>query len=74
MITTMLWPMALKAAEERLTILSLDVNNSTPMSKWSGNDCQIFVKDVHTWGCPVFVLNGRLQSDPKGVPRWEPTS
>jgi len=61
MITTMLWPMALKAAEERLNILSLDMDGQTPQSKWSGDDCQIFVKDFHTWGCPVFVLDGRLQ-------------
>ena len=44
------------------------------MSKWSGNNCQLFVKDFHTWGCPGFVLEGRLQSDPKGVPKWEPQS
>ena len=74
MITTMLWPMALKAAEERLNILSLDMDGQTPLSKWSGDDCQIFVKDFHTWGCPVFVLDGRLQSNPKGVPKWEPRS
>ena len=72
MITTMLWPMALKAAEERLNALSLDADGSTPLSKWSNTDCQIFAKDYHTWGCPVFVLDGRLQSDPKGVPKWEP--
>lgn len=72
MITTMLWPMALKAAEERLNHLSLDMNGETPLSKWTGTDCQILVKDFHTWGCPVFVLDGRLQSNPKGVPKWEP--
>ena len=66
--------MALKAAEERLNILSLDMDGQTPQSKWSGDDCQIFVKDFHTWGCPVFVLDGRLQSNPKGVPKWEPRS
>ena len=72
MITTMLWPMALKAAEERLNSLSLDMDGKTPLSKWSNSDCQIFVKDFHPWGCPVFVLDGRLQSNPKGVPKWEP--
>ena len=29
---------------------------------------------LHTWGYPVFILDGRLQSDPKGVPKWEPRS
>ena len=74
MITTMLWPMALKVAEERLNSLSLDVDGKTPLSKWSDTDCQIFVKDYHAWGCPAFVLDGRLQTNPKGVPKWEPRS
>ena len=72
MITTMLWPMALKASEERLNALSLDMDGTTPLSKWSKTESRIFAKDFHTWGCPVFVLDGRLQSNPKGVPKWEP--
>ncbi|KAL7470955.1 hypothetical protein ACHAXS_011261 [Conticribra weissflogii] len=72
MITTMLWPQALKAAETRLNHLSINSNGDTPLSRFANVDCQVFVRDFHTWGCPVFVLDGRLQSDPKGVPKWEP--
>jgi len=25
----------------------------------------------NTFGCPCYVLDARLQSDPKGVPKWE---
>ena len=28
--------------------------------------------DFHTFGCPCYILDARLQSDPKGVPKWEP--
>ena len=69
----MLWPMVLKAAEEeQLNSLPLNMDGKTPISKWSSSDCHIFVKDYHTWGCPVSVLDGCLQSNPKGVPKWEP--
>ncbi|KAL7462239.1 hypothetical protein ACHAXS_002628 [Conticribra weissflogii] len=54
MISTMLWPMALKAAENRLNHLSLAADGMTPLTKFSGN--------------------GRLQTNPKGVPKWEPRS
>ena len=70
----MIWPMALKAAEERPNTLSLDIDGTAPLSKWSENECQIFVKDFYTWRCPVFVLDGRLQLAPNGVPKWEPRS
>ncbi len=72
MITTMLWQQALKAAETHLNHLSMNANGKTLLSQFAQVDCQVSVQDFHTWGCPVFVLNGRLQSDPKGVPKWEP--
>ncbi len=30
------------------------------------------LRDFHTWGCPCFVLDNRLQTNPKGIPKWEP--
>ena len=42
------------------------------LSKLSDRKCHVFVKDFHTWGCPIFVLDGCLQSNPKGVLKWEP--
>ncbi|KAL7464858.1 hypothetical protein ACHAXS_005186, partial [Conticribra weissflogii] len=72
MITTMLWPQALKAAETRLNHLTINADGQSPISKFASVDCQVFIRDFHAWGCPAFVLDGRLQSDPKGVPKWEP--
>ena len=31
------------------------------------------LRDVHTWGCPVYVLDPTLQAGKK-IPRWEPRS
>ena len=28
--------------------------------------------DFHTFRCPCYVLDSRLQIDPKEVPKWEP--
>ncbi|KAL7463822.1 hypothetical protein ACHAXS_004178 [Conticribra weissflogii] len=70
MITTMLWPQALKAAETHLNHLPVNIDGKTSLSCFADVDCQVFARDFHTWGCPVFVLDGRLQSDPKGVPKY----
>ncbi|KAL7461231.1 hypothetical protein ACHAXS_001651, partial [Conticribra weissflogii] len=72
MITTMLWPQALKAAETRLNYLTLNAEGRSPISRFALVESQVFIRDFHTWGCPAFVLDGRLQSDPKGVLKWEP--
>jgi len=32
------------------------------------------LKHYHTFGCPVYILDSRLQTNPKGVPKWEPRS
>ncbi len=66
--------MALKAAETCLNQLTLSANEKTPLSKFSGIVCQIFIRNFHAWGCPVFVLDGHYQTNPKGVPKWEPQS
>ncbi len=72
MITTMLWPQALKAAETRLNHLSMNADSKTLLSRFADVDCHAYIQDFHPWGCPVFALDGRLQSDSKGVPKWEP--
>ena len=32
------------------------------------------IKQKHTFGCPVFVLDHRLQSSSAGPPKWDPRS
>ena len=72
-ITTMLWPFALKAAQDRINQLDLDVNGKTPDMKFSNVDGRSMkLQDFHTFGCSCYVLDSRLQTNPKGVPKWEP--
>ena len=72
-ITTMLWPYALKAAQDRINQLNIDLHGKTPDMKFSGvASTNLRMRDFHTWGCPCYILDSRLQTDPKGVPKWEP--
>ena len=72
-ITTMLWPFALKAAADRKNQLNMDLEGNTPDMKFSDVATKsLRLKDFHTFGCPCYVLDSRLQSSTKGVPKWEP--
>ena len=69
-IGTILWPFALKAAEDRRNHLKLDENGLAPINKFSRTFVLIDIKSWHPWGCPVFVLDKRAQSG--CIPKWEP--
>ncbi|KAL7460839.1 hypothetical protein ACHAXS_001279 [Conticribra weissflogii] len=72
-ITTMLWPLALKAAQDRMNQLTVDLDGKTPEMKFSDvASATIRLCNCHTWGCPCYILDSRLQTNPKGVPKWEP--
>src|SRR6056300_1274480 len=72
-ITTMLWPFALKAAQDRLNQLNIDLDGKTPDMKFSGvASMALRLRDFHTFGCPCYILDSRLQTNQKGVPKWEP--
>ena len=36
------------------------------------SDITICLRELHTFGCPCYILDSRLQTNPKGVPKWEP--
>ena len=71
-ITTILWPYALKSACARYNQLHLDENGASPESKFASVDHPPILSNRHPWGCPVFILNKEAQ-DGKS-PKWEPRS
>ena len=72
-ITTMLWPFAIKAARDRMNELNFGIDGKTPDMRFSGVGVKsLRLRDFHTFGCPCYVLDSRLQTDPKCVPKWEP--
>ena len=55
--------------------LNVDLNIETPDMKFSNNKAvNVQLKHYHTFGCPVYILDSRFQTNPKGVPKREPRS
>ena len=72
----MLWTFALLAAADRMNNLHIDLNGETPKMNFSAaKGTTTRLKNFHTFGCPVYVLDARLQdAGGPGVPKWEPRS
>ena len=53
----------MKAFSEQLNEIKVDDCGITPMEKFAGITTNITIKNHHTWGCPVYVLNAILQDN-----------
>jgi hypothetical protein len=72
-ISTILWPFALKCAEDRLNHLVHHSNGHTPYETLANIDSSsIKVSNFHTFGSPCYVLDQRLQTRSSMIPKWEP--
>ena len=71
-ITPMLWPFTVSKAIRLENELSMDANGKTPLQRLTASDVPINLRDYHTWGCPVYVLESRVQTSSKGLPKWDP--
>ena len=71
----MLWPFATKCTQDRMNNLHVDLNLETQDMKFSNTKAvNVQLKHYQKFGCPVYTLDSRLQTNPKGVPKWEPRS
>ena len=68
------WPYALLAACDAHNNWSVDENGKTPMMKLLNLTIFPEIKFEHTFGCPVYILDSKLQSSGLGPPKWEPRS
>ena len=69
----MVWPFALKAAQDRLNQLNVNLDGTTLDMRFSGVAAKnLILRDFHTFVCPCYVLDSRLQKNPKGIPKWDP--
>ena len=74
-ISTVLWPYALKMACELHNKLDLDDSLCSPLQKLTQSTDSVRADYFHTWGCPVYVLDARNQSNEGGgTPKWSPKS
>eukprot|EP00957_Ditylum_brightwellii_P024644 1862581-Ditylum_brightwellii.AAC.1 len=54
-------------------MLDLNSNGMLPLEVLLGHKEEIAIEDYHTWGCPIFILDSRLQSGQGiGPPKWDP--
>ena len=52
----------------------MDDDGVNPMEKFSGTTTDMYLKNRHTWGCPVYVLDAIFKGNISGLPKWEPHS
>ena len=57
----MLWNYALKYFAEQINELKEDGDGVTIIDNFLGTTIDTTLKNNHTWECPVFVLDARLQ-------------
>ena len=70
-IDSSLWPMAVLYATYLYNHLPQS-NGLAPADLFMGTQIPRHkLKDIHTWGCPVYVLDPTLQQGKK-LPRWDP--
>ena len=68
--TTMTWPFALKEASFRLNEFSIRTDERNHEATFFGIDGNIIDPEmIHTFGCPCFVLDARLQSGLSTCPK-----
>ena len=70
----MLLPFALMAAVDRINNMHVDINGLTTEMKFpqvAGSTGRL--QNYHTFDCPVYVLDARLQdAGGAGPPKWDP--
>ena len=81
LVTAELWPMALDHAVwiyNRIPRFGTGkCDGATPLELWS-RSMHVPTRDIlgnsHVWGCPVFVLEPKLQKSGVKIPKWAPRS
>ena len=59
----MLWPYALLHAVFRHNNFDMREDRLVPLQRFSGDRTALDITIMHTWGCPVYVLDARLQGN-----------
>ena len=73
-ITTMLRLYALKDFSEKNHVLKVDDCGITPIEKFSRTTTDISLKNHHTWGCSVYILDSRSQGNIDGLSKYKTRS
>ena len=69
--STHLWPYALRHVNDIRNNIPNKSDGSSPVQRFTGVEVQTKMKTFHTFGCPVYSLNTKLQNN-QSIPKWEP--
>ena len=75
-VTTQLWPMAMDYAAWLYNHIPKMDSGVAPVELWSrtAQSTVMLLDDCHVWGCPVYVLEPKLQKSGVKIPKWNPRS
>jgi Reverse transcriptase (RNA-dependent DNA polymerase)/GAG-pre-integrase domain len=65
-INVHLWPYALRHANEAINMTPFKDSVCTPLEKFSESKIRPNYRNIHTFGCPAYVLDGAIQNGRKG--------
>ena len=71
-ICEILWSFAWNNYERRYNDLQLDKDDFSPLQKYSNIYEPFQIRDYHTFGSPIYVLDRKLQTAGSKMPKWEP--
>lgn len=70
-VITALWPYALRHAANVRNSIPDNKDGTCALERFTGAEVRPNLKWHHTFGCPVYALDNRLQQG-QSIPRWEP--
>ena len=77
LVTKELWHMAMDHAVWLCNRIPDEVTGLAPLELWTKSTCtptREILSHCHVWGCPVFVLEPKLQKGGVKIPKWAPRS
>ena len=69
-ITSNLWPYALREANESLNGTPSKVTGEIANQLFSGSEAPTVLRHFHPFGCPAYILNNELAAG-KSIPKWQ---
>ncbi|KAL7575399.1 hypothetical protein ACA910_007307 [Epithemia clementina (nom. ined.)] len=69
MLLINLWPYALRTANKVANSTPTTSGNPSPIERFSGVQILPKLRNFHTFGCPTYVLQDKLQSN-QSLPKW----
>ena len=72
-VSPVLWPFAITAATGRHNLIDVGADGKSPMERLANlGPEELDIDSFHTCGCPMYILNHRIQQTAPGPPKMGP--